>query len=92
MTKRRKIRSGCISCGGPCNRPCTDNSGRPYLGCDAGCRFKTLAEVEAETRRPAMDKAAALADRLAAVGGDRYFTSDPDLLDEVIVHLRGGAR
>jgi hypothetical protein len=47
-------RKGCFSCGGPCTTPCVDNKGRQYLGCDYGCRFPTMAEMEAMNRPQAV--------------------------------------
>jgi hypothetical protein len=48
MKKRRTYNpNGCIGCGGPCTKPCVDNTGKPYLGCP-NCRFLTLEEMGLE--------------------------------------------
>ena len=51
MAKRRMMH-GCIGCGGPCTTACTDNNGNAYLGCDRGCRIKSLKDIDVHTHAP----------------------------------------
>lgn len=39
--------TACIGCGGPTERDCVDNFGKPYKGCSGGCRLLSLVEIDA---------------------------------------------
>jgi len=60
--KRRIPKDRCPSCGGPCTKPCVDNFGGKYLGCDRGCRIKTLAEIREMEQAGAMAKPCVMCD------------------------------
>lgn len=63
-------KTGCMLCGGPCTTPCTDNAGGRYLGCDHGCRFKTLEEIEAMAGPKASPTADDVRARVAAMSDE----------------------
>jgi hypothetical protein len=68
MTTKRRDR--CYSCGGPCTTPCTDNHGGQYLGCDRGCRFKTMEEIERMMNPKKNETAREILNRLSVLGGE----------------------